>query len=163
MTMEQIILLLVWVLTAIILFIFISKDKILNALVAFHIKQLITFLFGLVVVEMKLIKYPVRLFDYASKASFTFEFFAYPAICAIFNVHYPEGKSKPVKFVYYALYTTVMTVTEVILEKYTDVIEYINWSWYWTWITLFVTFFLSRSYYKWFFKKVNTGHTKKAH
>src|SRR5699024_10269989 len=115
---------------------------------------------ALVFVEMKLIKYPVRLFDYASKASFTFEFFVYPAICAIFNVHYPEGKGKIVKFGYYALYTTVITVTEVIIEINTDLIEYIHWSWYWTWITLFTTFFLARSYYKWFFKNINTGHTK---
>ncbi|QKY70623.1 CBO0543 family protein [Lentibacillus sp. CBA3610] len=160
MTMEQIILVLVWVTSISILLIFIPKDKILNALVAFQVKQVLTWLFGLLVVEMRLIKYPVRLFDYASKASFTFEFLAYPAVCAIFNVHYPEGKGKIAQFGYYALYTSAMTVTETILEKYTDVIDYIDWSWYWTWITLFTTFFLARSYYKWFFKKITTGHTK---
>ncbi|UOR12629.1 CBO0543 family protein [Halobacillus amylolyticus] len=159
MSIEHVILLTVWIVAFSALLILIPKDKILHALVAFHIKQCITWLFGIIVVEMRLIKYPVRLFDYATKASFTFEFFAYPAICAIFNVYYPEGKNKIAKFGYYALYTSVITVIEVILEINTNLIEYIHWSWYWTWITLFVTFFLARSYYKWFFKRIysNTG------
>lgn len=160
MNIEQIILLLAWVIIISALIIFIPKDKIPNALVAFHIKQMITWLFGLTVAEMKLVEYPVRLFSYASKASFTFEFFAYPAICAIFNIHYPEEKSKIFKFGYYAQYCTVITIAEVILEKNTDVIEYIHWAWYWTWITMFTTFFLSRSYYKWFFRKIKNGHAK---
>ncbi|UOQ91448.1 hypothetical protein MUO14_12715 [Halobacillus shinanisalinarum] len=160
MTMEQIILVLAWVISISILLIFIPKDKIRNAIVAFQFKQVLTWLFGLAVVQMRMIEYPVRLFDYASRASFTFEFLAYPAICAIFNVHYPEGKSKIAQFGYYALYTSVITVTEVILERYTNLIVYIHWSWYWTWITLFTTFFLSHLFYKWFFRKINTGHTK---
>lgn len=160
MSMEQTILLLVWIITIFLLFIFIPKDKILHALLAFHIMQLLTWLFGLIVVEMRLIKYPIRLFEYVTKSSFTFEFLAYPAICAIFNIHYPKGKSKIAQFSYYALYASVITVTEIILEINTDLIEYIHWSWYWTWITLFTTFILSRSYYKWFFRKISSGDAK---
>ncbi|ENH97722.1 hypothetical protein J416_04121 [Gracilibacillus halophilus YIM-C55.5] len=162
MSIEHIIIIMVWIVSFSVLFIFIPKDKILHALVASHIKQAITWVFGLIVSNYRLIEYPVRLFPYTSKASFTFEFFAYPAICAIFNVHYPEGRSRVAKFGYYALYSSIITIIEIILERNTDVINYIHWSWYWTWITLFISFFLSRSYYKWFFNRIysHCGHTK---
>lgn len=156
MTLEQIILLLVWIIIISALFILIPKVKILYALVAFHIMQLLTWMFGLAVVEMGLIHYPDRLFPFASNTSFTFEYFAYPAICAIFNIYYPKGKSKIMQFGYYAAYSTGITILESILEINTDLIEYVHWSWYWTWITLFATFFLSRMYYNWFFRKVKT-------
>jgi hypothetical protein len=46
-----------------------------------------------------------------------------------------------------------MTILEVIIERYTNLIDYISWSWYWTWITLLITFHLTRTYYLWFIKK----------
>lgn len=54
---------------------FIPKNKIRLAVVAFLFKQVITFLFGLVVVELELIDYPLRLFASINRSSFTFEYF----------------------------------------------------------------------------------------
>ena len=82
-----------WILTIVLLVKFISKNKIREAHVAFFFKQLITWVLGLLVVQLKLIEYPVRLFPYANKASFTFEYFVYPSLCAIFNVNFPEKKN----------------------------------------------------------------------
>ncbi|WP_345788342.1 CBO0543 family protein [Desulfosporosinus orientis] len=62
---------------------FIPKDKIRKALIAFLFKQVITWAVGLGVVELRLIEYPVRLFPYANRTSFSFEYFIYPSICAI--------------------------------------------------------------------------------
>lgn len=160
MNIEQVILLASWIILIIALFIFIPKDKIRHALLTFHVMQVLTWLFGLVVVEMRLIKYPVRMFAFASKTSFLFEFFAYPAICAIFNIHFPNKKNKVIQFGYYALYATIMTAFEKTLEVNTNLIVYLHWSWYWTWITLFITLFLSRAYYKWFFRKINIEKTQ---
>nr|WP_282434416.1 CBO0543 family protein [Desulfosporosinus orientis] len=42
-----------------------------------------TWAVGLGVVELRLIEYPVRLFPYANRTSFSFEYFIYPSICAI--------------------------------------------------------------------------------
>lgn len=98
------------------------------------------------------IEYPVRLFSKANRTSFTFEYFIYPSICAIFNVHYPEGKGSFGQFMYYFYYCTAITIIEVIVEKYTNIITYVHWTWYVTWVTLYITFYMTRKYCLWFFR-----------
>jgi hypothetical protein len=145
------ILLSVWVITIGLIFI-IPRDKKRLAIVAFLFKQFITWFTGLVVVEYKLLSYPIRLFAEVNRASFTYEYFVYPLICGIFNVFYPNDRSKLYKFGYYFAYCTVLTIPEIFIEKYTNLIVYLQWSWYWTWITLFITFMMSRGFCVWFFK-----------
>jgi hypothetical protein len=135
------------------LFRFIPKDKIRVAHAAYLFKLVITWSVGLAVVEYGLIEYPVRFFSYATRATFLFEFFLYPSICAIFVVNYPEKKSIFAKFMYIFYYCTPLTIIEVIEERYTDIITYIHWNWFVTWSTFFITFYISQKYSKWFFKE----------
>ena len=141
-----------FIITIILLVKFIPKNKFREAIVAFLFKQLITWILGLSVVELRLIEYPVRLYPYATKSSFAFEYFIYPSFCAIFNVHYPEKKSALGRFMYYFYYCTAITISEVFIEKYTNILKYIHWTWYITWSTLFITFYITRIFYVWFFK-----------
>jgi hypothetical protein len=53
---------------------------------------------------------------------------------------------------YFAAYCSIMTLLEVLIGHYTQLIHYIKWTWYWTWISLFLTFYISRLYYVWFFR-----------
>jgi hypothetical protein len=106
----------------------------------------------LLVVEFGLIEYPVRLFPHASETSFSFEYFIYPSICVVFNLHFPVGKNVFRRFFHYASYCSIITIIEIIAEKYTNIIKYVNWAWYITWITLFITFYASRKFYLWFFR-----------
>jgi hypothetical protein len=146
-----------WIIMIVLLIVLIPGNKIRHAIVAFFFKQLITWVTGLSVVELGLIEYPVRLFPYANRTSFTFEYFIYPAICAIFNVHYPENKNKLGQFMYYFYFCSALTAVEVIFEKNTNILKYIHWTWYITWITLFMTFYLTRKFYVWFFKLKEKG------
>ncbi|WP_453995841.1 CBO0543 family protein [Bacillus nitroreducens] len=152
MTIEAWILLGVYVFTAALLFA-IPREKIRLAVVAFLFKQFITFLIGLVVVEWGLLEYPVRLFPSVSRSSFTYEFFAYPLTCAIFNVWYPNNRNLLIQFMYYVAFTTVLTIGEVIIEIYTDLITYIHWEWYISWISICLTFYMTRRFCIWFFAK----------
>lgn len=140
------------VLSLIMLIVFIPKNKIREAWLIFLFKQLITWLLGIIVVELRLIEYPVRFFPYAIKTSFAFEFLVFPALCAIFIINFPDKKSTFRKFMHYFYFCTGITIVEVIAEKYTNIINYINWTWYITWITLFITFYISRKFYLWFFR-----------
>lgn len=137
--------------TTIILLLFIPKEKKREAQLVFLFKLLITWFIGLFVVELRLIEYPIRFFPYATRSSFTFEYFVYPAICAVFNIRYPVGKGWFRGFLHYSLFCSIMTGIEVLCLYYTDIIVYLHWTWYVTWITLFLTFFISRKYYLWFF------------
>lgn len=152
MTKEYIILISFWIITIISLILFIPRKKVRIAHTSYLFKLLLTWLFGLFVVEFRLIEYPIHEFKYANNTSFTFEYFVYPAICSLFNVHYPANKSILLKVIYYSAFPSIITIIEVILERYTQLINYIDWTWYWTWITLLITFILSRLYVRWFFR-----------
>lgn len=149
-----------WVVTIIMLILFIPKNKLREAQLVFLFKLSITWLIGLLVVEFRLIEYPVEFFKYATRTSFSFEYFIFPSLCAIFNLNYPNNKSYSRQFMYYFYFCTPMTILEVMAEKYTDLIKYIHWTWYLTWITLFITFFISRQYYLWFFRLRDTEQDK---
>ena len=145
-----------WIVTIIMLLLFIPKDRIREAQLVFLFMLSITWLVGLIVVELRLIEYPVEIFKYATKTSFSFEYFIFPAICAIFNLNFPIHKSNLRKFMHYFSFCTAMTIIEVLFERYTNIIKYIHWTWYLTWITLFITFYISRQFYLWFFRLRDT-------
>lgn len=151
MKSETAILIFVWFITFAVIYM-IPKDKWRIALVAMLFNQLITWVTGLVVVQYHFITYPVKFFSTVNKASFTYEFFVYPVVCGFFNAFYPNSRSKLIQFMYYVAYVTVLAIPEVLLEKYTELIHYIHWSWYWSWITLFLTFWATRSFCVWFFR-----------
>lgn len=160
MNTDLLILVFAWIITIIILILFIPKNKLREAQLVFLFKHVITWVIGLLVVELRLIEYPVRLFSYANRTSFSFEFFIYPSICAVFNIHYPNKKGIFKQFIYYFNFCSAMTIIEVLCERYTNIINYIHWTWYVTWITLFITFYLSRKFYLWYFKlKDKTAQT----
>ncbi|MFE5321754.1 CBO0543 family protein [Paenibacillus sp. NPDC056579] len=150
MKLEWTILVIVWMLTFS-LFFFIPHRKFRLAQAAILFKQMITWIIGQVVVELGLLEYPVRCFASVHRSSFTFEFLSYPVICGLFNARYPAERSLWFKLFYFCSYCTAITVIEVLIEKYTELITYIHWSWYWTWITLLITFGMSRIFCKWFF------------
>lgn len=152
MSTDIIILVSAWAAMIVLLLVFVPKDKIRHACVIFFFKQFLTWLIGLTVAELSLIQYPVRSFSYAARSSFDFEYFIYPGICVIFNLNFPKSKSFLKRFMHYFYYCTVMTIIEAVVERYTNLIEYIHWAWYTTWITLLITFFASRLFYIWFFK-----------
>ena len=148
---EKLISISAWVTLSILLIWLVPQDKIREAMVIFFFKQVLTWLFGTIVVDKNLIEFPVRLFPRASNTSFTFDYFAYPAICVFFNLYYPFGESMASQLLHYVLYSSGITLFEVILERHTNLIKYIRWKWYWTWITLTLTFMMSNYFYRWFF------------
>lgn len=152
MSNELIILLLAYTVTLILLLLLVPRNRLREALVIFLFKQLLTWLLGLTISQLKLIEYPVRSFPHATKSSFDFEYFIYPSICVLFNLYYPVGKSLLQKSQHYFFYCTLVTILELIIEKYTELITYIHWHWYTTWISLFITFYLSNKFYYWFFR-----------
>lgn len=151
MTLDRIILVIVWVIGIGLLFT-IPRNKIRLAMVAFLFKQVLTWVFGLIVVEAGWIQYPIRLFSEVNRASFTFEYLLYPVVCSVFNVYYPNERHWLFKIFYYSAFCTAIIVPEIFLEKFTDLVKYIHWTWYWSWITLFITFFMSRLFCIWFFR-----------
>lgn len=130
---------------------FIPKEKYRQASFIFLFAQLLTWIFGLLVVEAGLIEYPVRELYKANATSFTFEYLVFPFICIFFNIYFPENKNLHKKLVYYMYFLTIFTLIEYFTEKYTLILKYINWKWYITFITMGLVIYIVRSVYKWFF------------
>lgn len=130
---------------------FVPREQWRQAHVAFLFMQTMTWLLGFLTVELKLLEYPDRLFEYASRTSFTFEYFVYPSICVLFNLYYPAKSTLFIRVRYYLYYLVAITSIELVLEVFTDLITYLHWNAFWTFTTTLVTLFLSRKYIKWFF------------
>lgn len=153
---EKTIIVSAYILSAFMLFKFVPKDKVRHATVIFLFKQVITWLFGLLVVEKKLIDYPYRMFFKRTyKASFCFEYFFYPVFSVLFNLYYPEKRNIVIKSLYNFLHTSLITSLEILIVKYTKLIRYKKWTWYWSFITIFYANYLSHVFYKWFFKEID--------
>lgn len=146
------ILICVWACSFLLLFL-IPKDRRRIALVAFLFKQMITILLGLVAVELGLLAYPVRELADVNRTSLTYELLAYPMVCAVFNAHYPNTRSPWIRIGYLLGYCTLLTIPELLLERFTRLVEYVHWNWWWTWLSLLVTFVLTRSFVILFFRQ----------
>lgn len=142
-----------WIIAIILLYLGVSKNKYREAFVSFLFMQALTWFFGGVVVQLKLIQYPVRFFPHAFQSSFTFEYFVFPAVSVLFNLYFPKNGTKVKKLVYFLAFPTILTCAEVVLEIYTDCIEYVKWHWFFSWITMLVALYVSYKFFKWFFLK----------
>lgn len=139
-------LLLIWV---------IPREQLRLAAVAFLAKQLITMILGHVVVQSGSLAYPIREFAQVNRTSFIYEYLAYPMVCAVFNVRYPVHRNRLWQIGYYILYCTVLTIIEVFLERYTNLIVYVRWNWFWTWGSLMITLMLTRVICLAFFRAIH--------
>lgn len=157
MRIEWWIIIIVYIVATVILLL-IPKNRVRLAIFALFCKQVITFLIGLVVVEFGLLEYPIRCFTSVNRTSFLYEYYAYPVVCAAFNAWYPNNRSPLYRLGYYVGFSSVLTISEVIIEKYTLLIKYIHWEWYITWITLFITFYIVRLLCVLFFTKEKVSY-----
>lgn len=134
---------------------FIPKDKLRDASIIFLFQQFFTWFAGILAVGFNLLEYPVRELAKVNGTSFLYEFFQYPVITVFFCLFYPKTNSFWKKSLYICAYSTGLTLPEVIIEKYTNLISYIHWHWYYTWASVYATLFLAWIFYKWYFRLNN--------
>jgi len=120
-------------------------------IVVFLFKGLLDFIWGSPVVNLKLIEYPIRLLPRYFETSILFEVWVFPVVCILYNQVTRKRGFWPI--IYYALlFSAVITAIEYPLERYTNLIKYLEWSWYTTFCTLTITFLISRcfiGFYRW--------------
>lgn len=117
--------------------------------VVYLFKTCLDFFWGSPVVKLKLLDYPNRLLPQYYDTSILFECWVFPVLCILYNQITREKGLWPI--IYYALlFSTGITGLEYVIELYTDLITYIDWSWYTTFYTLTITFLLSRTFIAFF-------------
>lgn len=115
----------------------------------FLFKVMIDFLWGSPVSKLKMIEYPVRLLPHYYDTSILFEVWVFPILCILYNQTTRTKGLGPI-ICYAVLYSAAITALEYVLERYTDLITYINWTWFTSFYTLTITFLLSRSFVAFF-------------
>ncbi|GAB4074037.1 hypothetical protein GCM10028778_15400 [Barrientosiimonas marina] len=118
-----------------ILIILLQRPPLKEWLLCFFIAACLASFLGQLVVSSNLISYPVKLFP-IFKSSILYEYLLLPLLSVIYY------RTTYRKDIYSSLcqafiYSSVLTVLEVLLEQGTDFIHYISWNWMFSLVSLF--------------------------
>ncbi len=119
--------------------------------VVFLYKCVLDSILGTIVVTVNYIEYPYRQLPQFFKMSLLFEFWIFPILCVLYNQVTREKGLLPI-FYYAIMFSAGIVVIEYPLELHTQVIKYLNWSWFTSFYALTLTFLSSRAFiafYRW--------------
>ncbi|HEX6923102.1 MAG TPA: CBO0543 family protein [Bacillales bacterium] len=106
-------------------------------LIIFLFTSYISVIAGTIVVEEKMLYYPVKLLDNHFDSSLEFEMLLLPAICLYFYRTTYHATILGI-VAQSALYSIALTAIETLINKYTNLIEYNTWTWFDTLISVFL-------------------------
>ncbi|MBZ5753631.1 hypothetical protein M3184_17670 [Metabacillus litoralis] len=134
--MEKIILWSLLIIGIALLFFSLRKPPIKDWILIFLLTSFFSVFLGVLVVEEKMLEYPISFLSKYFSSSLLYEYLLLPVVCIYFYqaTYYSRYPSIILKC---ALYTSVLTIIEVLLERYTDLIEYHTWTWIHTFISIF--------------------------
>ena len=123
-----------------------KREKLKDWLLIFFLKGYISSFLDQIIVKKKQISYPVRFMSKYFDSSILFDYLLFPLLCVFYNRTSEKSNLHSI-FLQSFIYSTPMTVLEVILEKNTNLIRYKkNWNWLITYLTLVITFLFVRGF-----------------
>ncbi|MFP3125602.1 hypothetical protein OH784_23240 [Ectobacillus funiculus] len=136
--MEKIILWSLLIIGIVLLFFSLRKPPIKNWILIFLLTSFFSMFLGVLVVEEKMLEYPIRFLSHYFTSSILYEHLLFPVVCIYF--YQTTYHSRYINMVIQCLlYTSALTSIEIIFERYTELIKYYTWTWVYTFIS---TFFL---------------------
>ncbi|WP_087973494.1 CBO0543 family protein [Oceanobacillus rekensis] len=134
--MEKIILWLTLIIGIALLLFSFRKAPTKDLLLIFLLTAYFSIILGVLVVEEKMLEYPINFLSNHFSSSLLYEYLILPVICIYFYLvtYYSRYPSIIIKC---AIFTFVLTFIEVLLERYTDLLEYHTWTWVHTFIGVF--------------------------
>lgn len=100
-----------------------------------------------------LVTAPVHLFPKATDLTVTINYFFYPVLFAIFYVHWKAKKSLWYRLTYFFVWISIVTINDIVLERYTNLIKYGSLTWFGMWIYIGFLFYISLICCNWFYKE----------
>ncbi|MFD2804623.1 CBO0543 family protein [Litchfieldia salsa] len=113
------------------------RPLILHSLLVFFVTAYFTTIIGVIVVEEKMIEYPVSFLDHYFDSSLLFEYFLFPIVNIYFYQMTYESQWIGV-IVKATLLSAILTLIEYLFEVFTDLIEYHTWTWVLSFIGMFL-------------------------
>ena len=152
MKIEYFILAAMWIFGFIGFILFIPRKERRKGFLALMIFQAFIWLCDMPSFKYGLLSAPVREFPKATDLSITINYFFYPVMFSIFYVKRRVRGAALASFKYFFVWISVLTLFDIVIERYTDLLEYGYLTWYGMWIYIGLLFFLSQVCCNWFFK-----------
>ncbi|MFT4416183.1 CBO0543 family protein [Fredinandcohnia humi] len=152
MWINYVILVAMWLLGFIGLFLIIPRKNRRKGFLAFLMFQAIIWLCDMPAFTYGLLTAPVRELPKATDLPLTIDYFFYPVLFSIYYVNKRIKGSLWYRFTYFFIWITVITLFDIVLERYTDLLEYGILTWYGMWIYIGFLFYVSQVSCNWFFK-----------
>ncbi|MDN4495499.1 CBO0543 family protein [Ureibacillus aquaedulcis] len=152
MLMERLILAAMWLFGFVGFFLFVPRKDRRKGLLAFMVFQSFIWLCDMPSFKYGLLSAPVREFPKATDLSITINYFFYPILFSIFYVRRRVKTALWSKFIYFAGWISGISLFDVVLERYTDLLEYGSLTGYGMWIYIAILFLVSQFCCNWFFK-----------
>lgn len=126
------------------LFIFsLRKQPIKDWILSFLLTAYFAIFIGTIVADLKLVQYPVNLFGSYFSSSLLFEFVLFPVVTIYFYQTSHRSRMLGITF-QCVVYTGGLTIVEALFQRYTDLVEYVHWSWTHTFLSVFCFLFAVR-------------------
>ncbi len=152
MLMEYLILVAMWLFGFVGFILFIPHKERRKGFLAFFMFQAIIWLCDMPSFQFGLLSAPVRLLPKATDIPLTINYFFYPVLFSIFYVNKRVKGSLWFRITYFFVWVSVITLFDVVIERYTDLLEYGLLSWWGMWIYIWFLFYVSQFCCNWFFK-----------
>jgi hypothetical protein len=99
---------------------YVPKASFRKALLSFLTFQAATWFVSLILVQLNILAFPVRLFKKATRSNFLNEFLLYPIIFMWFVLLYPKNKSSVIKIMHHIIFISILTWYMYFLNTYTS-------------------------------------------
>ncbi|MBI0580025.1 hypothetical protein IEC97_21940 [Neobacillus cucumis] len=155
MLVERIILIAMWLSGFVGWILLIPRNNRSKAILALLMFQAIIWLCDIPSFQLGLLSAPVREFPKATDLPFTVDYFFYPVLFSIYYVHKKRKGSLWYRIIYFFVWVSIITLYDIVIERYTDLLEYDLLPWYGMWIYMGFLFYISQVCCNWFFKDKN--------
>ena len=140
--------------SVLLLVVFVKKNLIRRALVAFFVAQFITWPATLLYVYWGFQTVPFRLFPHATDSNFLYSFIFQPAVFTTYYLYYPRRSRLIIRILYSVSLPGFVYCTHLIVNRYTDLVHLTGkFPYIGSIIYALSSYYLSRKYIDWFFKK----------
>jgi len=152
MNKELVILFLSWIVCLFLLIKFIPKEKKRYYQIIFLFAHATAWIFQLIQVNMKLISFPYREFEQATKMSFSLYYLVLPTFAVFFILHYPEKKNWIRILIHYLIFSNGMHLYMFLIERSSDLVHDIDWHWWFAVSIDLIVLYLVKKFAFWFRK-----------
>ncbi|WP_010096259.1 CBO0543 family protein [Ornithinibacillus scapharcae] len=134
-------------------FLLIPRNNRRKGILSFMVFQGIIWLCDMPSFKYDLLSAPVRVLPKATDLTITINYLFYPVLFSIYYVNRRVNSSIPYRIIYYLFWVSSITLFDVILERYTNLLEYGRITWSGMWIYIGFIFFVSVLICNWFYKE----------